>query len=75
MKASKPHQIKDSISTIWESLRRKYSGVYVAVVDGRAIVSGKSQLTVYQKAEKDLPKDKEIGIYYVPARSAHPLLL
>lgn len=66
---------KDSLSRLMERLSRRYGGRYVAVVDGRVAASGRSQLAVYRKAERDVPKEKEIGIYYIPSRTAHPLLL
>lgn len=67
--------IKDSFSKIWDRLRSHYPGRYVAVVDGRVVASGRDQLAVYRKAEKDIPVDKEIGLFYIPAKKAHPLLL
>lgn len=67
--------VHDSISKIWGRLRRRYPGRYVAVVDDHVVASGRSQLTVYRKAEKGVPRDKEIGIYYVPTSTDHPLLL
>lgn len=66
---------EDSLSRIWEKLRRSYPGLYVAVVDDRVVASGRDQLTVYRKAEKGIPIDKEIGIFYVPKKNANPLLL
>ena len=69
------HSIKDSLSTIWEKLRRKYPGRYVAVVDGHVVASGRDQLLVYRKAEKGIPIDKEIGIFYIPKRNAPTFLL
>lgn len=75
MASRKKPILQDSISKIWESLRRRYPGRYVAVVDGRVVASGGDQLMVYRKAEKGIPKDKEIGLFYIPAKNAHPLLL
>lgn len=66
---------RDLLSRIWERLRRRYPGRYVAVVDGRVVASGRDQLAVYRKAEKGIPADKEIGVFYVPERNAQPLLL
>ena len=66
---------KHSLSRIWENLRRRYPGRYVAVVDGRVVATGRDQLVVYRKAESGIPIDKEIGIFYVPLKNAHPLLL
>lgn len=78
MKRRHTHQVRkteDSLSRIWEELRRRYPGKYVAVIDGRVVTSGRDQLTVYRKAEKGIPIDKEIGIFYVPEKNARPLLL
>lgn len=58
-----------------ESLNHRYPGRYVGIVDGRVVASGKNQLKVFKKAEKGIPKDKEIGIFYIPAKSDLPLLL
>ncbi len=66
---------KDSLSRMWDNLRRHYPGRYVAVVDGRVIAAGRDQLAVYRKAEKGIPLDKEIGIFYIPIKNARPLLL
>ncbi len=66
---------KDRLSILVERLGRRYGGQYAAVIDGRVVAVGRSQLSVYRKAEKDVPKNKEIGIYYIPSRSANPLLL
>ena len=65
----------DVLTPIWEKLRRRYPGRYVGVVDGRVVSSGLDQLSVYRKAEKGIPVDKEIGIFYVPQKNARPLLL
>lgn len=66
---------KDKLSRLVERLSRRYGGQYAAVIDGRVVAVGRSQLVVYRKAEKGIPKNKEIGIYYIPSRSANPLLL
>ena len=66
---------RDNLSRLVERLSRRHGGQYAAVVDGRIVAVGRSQLTVYRKAEKGVPKNKEIGIYYIPSRSANPLLL
>lgn len=66
---------KDSFSRLMEGLSRRYGGQYAAVIDGRIVAVGRRQLSVYKKAEKGIPKDKEIGIYYIPSKSANPLLL
>ncbi|MBI3540594.1 MAG: hypothetical protein HY073_00355 [Deltaproteobacteria bacterium] len=66
---------KDNLSRIVERLTRRHGGQYVAVVDDHVVAVGKSQLAVYRKAEKGIPKNKEIGIYYIPSRHANPLLL
>lgn len=66
---------RDRLSRLMERLSRRYGGQYAAVIDGRVVAVGRSQLSVYKKAEKGVPKDKEIGIYYIPSKSANPLLL
>jgi hypothetical protein len=66
---------KNNLSRLMERLSRRYGGQYAAVIDGRVVAVGRSQLTVYRKAEKGVPKNKEIGIYYIPSRTANPLLL
>ena len=66
---------KDSLSRLMERLSRRYGGQYAAVIDGLVVAVGRSQLSVYRKAEKGIPKNKEIGIYYIPSRTANPLLL
>lgn len=66
---------KDNLSRVVERLTRRHGGQYAAVVDDRVVAVGKSQLSVYKKAEKGIPKDKEIGIYYIPLKHANPLLL
>ena len=66
---------KDHLSRLVERLSRRYGGQYAAVIDGRVVAVGRRQLTVYRKAEKGVPKDKEIGIYYIPSKRANPLLL
>lgn len=71
MKLSK----KDNVSRLVERLSKRHGRQYAAVIDGHVVAIGRSQLIVYRKAEKGVPKDKEIGIYYIPSKSAHPLLL
>lgn len=67
--------VKDSLSKIWDKLRNNYPGRYVAVVDNLVVASGKNQLSVYRKAEKGIPIDKAIGIFYIPEKNAPALLL
>lgn len=45
---------------------RKYAGKCVAVVDDAVVAVGKNRLEVYKKAIKDIPKNKPLGVYYVP---------
>ena len=66
---------KDNLARLMVRLGRRYAGRYVAVIDGRVVAAGRSQLTVYKKAEKGVRKDKEIGIFYIPSRSTNSLLL
>lgn len=69
------HIKKDRLSRIVERLSRRYGGQYAAVVDEQVVAVGPSQLSVYRKAEKGIPKNKEIGLYYIPSRTAHSFLL
>lgn len=65
----------DTLLRLTEQRGRRYAGKYVVVVDGRVMSSGRDQLSAYKKAEKGIPKGKEVGIFYIPAKNALPLLL
>lgn len=59
----------------WASWIRKYPGRYIAVVDGKVLAVGKSRLAVFQKIEKKIPRDKEVGLFYIPSPNQYPMLL
>ena len=65
----------DKLLQLTERLASRYAGKYVIVVDGRVLSSGRNQLSAYKRAEKNIPKGTKIGIFYVPAKNALPLLL
>lgn len=65
----------DALLQFIERLGRRFAGKYIVVVDGRVVSSGRDQLSAYKKAGKNIPKGKEVGIFYVPAKNALPLLL
>ena len=50
------------------ALSRKHAGKHVAMVDDKVVAIGKSGLEVYRKAIKDIPKNKTVGIYYLPTK-------
>ena len=54
---------------------RRYPGKYVGVVDGRAVAVGEDQRNVFRQAEKGIPRNKEVGIFYLPSRKARPFLI
>lgn len=66
---------KDKLARLMERCGRRYAGRYVAVVSGRVVAFGRSQLAVFRKAERHVPKEKEISLFYIPSKSANPLLL
>ena len=49
-----------------KELSRKYAGRCIAVVDDKIVAVGRNRLEVYKKAIKDIPKNKPLGVYYVP---------
>lgn len=49
-----------------KELSRKYAGRCIAIVDNKVVAVGKNRLEVYRKAIKDIPKNKPLGVYYVP---------
>ncbi len=50
-------------------LSRKHAGKHVAVVDNKVVAIGRSGLTVYRRAIKNIPKNKTVGIYYLPTKN------
>ena len=67
--------MRKDVLKVMERLGSRYRGRYVAVINGRVVAAGRNQLAVFKKAEKGIPKNKEIGIFYIPAKSDLPLLL
>ena len=49
-----------------KELFRKYAGRCIAVVEDKIVAVGRNRLEVYKKAIKDIPKNKPLGVYYVP---------
>ena len=56
----------DYLSIHSKGFSRKYAGKCVAVVDNTVVAVGKDRLEVYKQAIKDIPKNKPLGVYYVP---------
>jgi ABC-type phosphate/phosphonate transport system ATPase subunit len=49
-------------------LSRRYAGRCIAVVDDKVVAVGKNRLKVYKKAVKDIPRNKKVGVYYLPTK-------
>ncbi len=47
-----------------EELSRKYTGKYLAVIDGQIVAVASNALVAYKKA-KEVIRDKEIAIFYI----------
>ena len=62
--------IKKAAHTLIHSAEfsRKYTGKHVAVVDNKVVAVGKNRLEVYKKAVKNIPRNKKVAIYYMPAK-------
>ncbi|OGX38947.1 MAG: hypothetical protein A3D87_03640 [Omnitrophica WOR_2 bacterium RIFCSPHIGHO2_02_FULL_50_17] len=56
------------LSTPSKELSRKYAGKCVAVVDDAVVAVGKNRTEVYKKAIKNIPKNKKVGVYYLPTK-------
>ena len=50
-------------------LSRKHAGKHIAMVDNRIVAIGRKASVVYQKAIKNIPKNKTVGIYYLPTKN------
>ena len=50
-------------------LSKKYAGKHVAVVDEKIVAIGRKASAVYREAIKNIPKDKAVGIYYLPTKN------
>ena len=49
-------------------LSKKYAGKHIALVDNEIVAVGKNRLQVYKKATKGIPRDKKVGVYYLPSK-------
>lgn len=49
-------------------LERKYAGRCIAIVDNKVVAVGSNRLEVYKIAIKDIPKNKKVGIFYLPLK-------
>lgn len=49
-------------------MEKKYAGKYIAVVDDKVVAVGCNRLDVYNKATKHIPKDKRVGVFYLPLK-------
>lgn len=68
--------MKDEIvDSLLNRLGKRYAGRYVGVIGTRVVAVGRDQYAVFKKAEKCASKNEEIGIFYVPSNTGHPLLL
>jgi len=64
-------QIMKKVSFFLEhakELERKYAGRYIAVVDSKVVAVGSNRFEVYQSAIKKIPKNKGVGIFYLPLK-------
>ena len=51
-----------------KELSRRYPGKHIAMVDEKIVAVGKNRLEVYKKAVKNIPKNKKVGVYYLPSK-------
>ena len=51
-----------------KELSRRYAGKHIAVVDEKIVAVGKNRLEVYKKAVKNIPRNKKVGVYYLPSK-------
>ena len=49
-------------------LSKKHAGKHVAIVDDKIVAIGKGFSAVYKKAIKGIPKNKTVGVYYLPTK-------
>jgi len=47
-------------------LTQRYGGKYIVVLDDRIVATGATQLEAYQRLAKPVPREREVGIYYIP---------
>ena len=46
----------------------KYAGKHIAMIDNKIVAVGKNRLEVYKKAVKNIPRNKKVGVYYLPSK-------
>jgi hypothetical protein len=51
-----------------KELERKHAGRYIAVVNNKVVAVGSNRLEVYQSAIKKIPKNKGVGVFYLPLK-------
>ena len=51
-----------------KELSKKYAGKHIAMVDEKIVAVGKNRLEVYKKAVKNIPRNKKVGVYYLPSK-------
>lgn len=49
-------------------LEKKYAGKCIAVVDEKVVAVGSNRLEVYENAIKNIPKNKKVGVFYLPLK-------
>ena len=49
-------------------LEKKYMGKCIAIVDDKVVAVGSNRLEVYKIATKNIPKNKNVGIFYLPLK-------
>ena len=56
-------------------LTQRYGGKYIVVLDDRIVATGATQLEAYQHLAKPVPREREVGIYYVPLPEESAIVL
>lgn len=66
-------QVGPWVSKSWQyllkhshKLSQRYGGKYIVVLDDRIVSVGTTQLEAFQRLAKPVPRQREVGIYYVP---------
>ena len=70
LSSSRPYLLTHSAE-----LSQRYGGKYIAVLGDRVIGVGATQLEAYRRIKRPLPSSGDVGVYYVPSRSASSLLV
>ncbi len=58
----------DFFLTHARELEKKYAGKCIAVVDDKVVAVGTNRLEVYKASTKKIPKNKKVGIFYLPLK-------